>query len=439
MTQLVNIDFSGTLTTDFDKGAGTYASYSGGRLVFSGEGMLLAKTSLGTGNKWMRFQAPTWTDDDQSVGPAIATSAGTGAVIVLNRANATGNLSFFLCSQYTTYTTWANQDEFLSSTASAWTPATQTIGVTFEPSTNIVRIWPNVTAAAPTGINSWDGGAAPISETTSFDFGSTHDRLGFGSVTGAPPTHSFDNFTAGDFSAGGGTTTTKTLTDTLTITDQEIDYLRIVRVLQDSITVIDAVVQNIVRGGATIVTKVMTETLSITDGLFDWLRRVRQQGDTTVFTDGDFQRSFVLNAADTIDLNDGFVEWRRLKRVAQDNLDLIDSFSKTLVGQNIVYAKVMSDAITVIDDNGRRWALRSSRLSDAIGLSDAVIEALTRIRQLGEAIEFTDGVVRIGRLVRIAQDQLDIPDEMIRLLALNQLYGVNFKFGHTDPMRFGGM
>jgi hypothetical protein len=207
VTQLINIDFSGTLTTDFNKGSGTYAAYSAGRLSFSGEGLILAKQSCGTGNKWMRFRLVTLTPDDVSIGVAIGDASGNGVILLLfnNSSASPPALAIHDASAYTTYTTWANADQALDNTFDDWA-AGNAIGMTFEPSTNIVRIWPFVTAAAPTAINSWDGAAAPAFETLSFDFGATHAYLGFGSWSSAPAAHTIDDFTAGDFSAGGGTT-----------------------------------------------------------------------------------------------------------------------------------------------------------------------------------------------------------------------------------------
>ena len=259
-------------------------------------------------------------------------------------------------------------------------------------------------------------------------------------------------------SAAGGSTTTKTMSDTVSVNDEALDrtqsvrqmsdtvvvadnvvqWRRLPRVMDDAITLVDSVVKTLILAGSTVYTKVMTDTIAATDSLVQWLRRVRGPIDTTTITDGDTYRTAIIFADESIDMSDGFVTWRRLKRVMSENLDIIDGFSKTISGAGIVYAKVMSDVVTLVDNAGQRWTLRSSRLTDAVGLSDAVLDAVMRIRQLNETVEFSDGTVKIGRYVRVAQDQLDIPDYMVKALVFDQLYTVNVKFGHSDLMRFGG-
>lgn len=236
--------------------------------------------------------------------------------------------------------------------------------------------------------------------------------------------------------ASGGTTTTKTMTDTLTLSDQELDssimvrqmndtitvtdavtrWTRLTRVLSDGIDLIDGVVKSVVTGGALVFTKVMTDTLIASDAFFDWLRRRRDQTDTIVISEDGLQRAFIMTASETLDVSDGVVQWLRLKRLAQDSIDVVDGFSKTLVGAGIVYAKVMSDTVTLIDDAGRRWSLRTSQLTDAIGLSDAVVRTVLRVRVLGDVIEFSDGTVKISRYKRVLADNLDLVDGFSKTL-----------------------
>lgn len=208
MTQLVSIDFSGTLTTDFNKGSGTYCSYTSGQLHFSGEGLILAKTSLGTDTKWMRFNLTTLANDVANVGFALGDSSGNGFIGLILHDSAGNASTFSDLSPYNTYTTYVGSDEVTGGGFVSWTPASQAIGVTFDPSTNAIRVWFNVTAAEPASTTSWDSRAADVSYTSTFDFGSTHQYAGFGSWSGTPGTNTFDNFTAGDFSAGGGGSTT---------------------------------------------------------------------------------------------------------------------------------------------------------------------------------------------------------------------------------------
>jgi hypothetical protein len=275
--------------------------------------------------------------------------------------------------------------------------------------------------------------------------------------------------------AAGGGVTTKTLTDNLTVNDAVFDYLMRVRQQSDTAAVSDQLIYGARRGNITsdgILTSdgvvsgakrgvVATEPLTVSDANFQYLRRTRQGTDTTDVSDGfvswrrlvrvsqdnidvldGYSRSVTGGGtvygkviSDTLDVTEGFVSWRRLKRLMADNADILDGFSKTLIGVGIVYAKVMSDVTTLIDDNGQRWTLRTSRLTDSVGLSDAVLRALARIRILGENIEFSDGVIRFLRAVRVSTEDLDISDELVRAYFADQVFNVAVVFGHREEMR----
>jgi hypothetical protein len=184
----------------------------------------------------------------------------------------------------------------------------------------------------------------------------------------------------------------------------------------------------------------MTDTLVATDALVWWLRRVRDQIETITISEGNLFRTAIVTANDTIDLSDGFVSWRRLRRVMGDTVDVIDGFSKTLSGAGIVYAKVMSDTVTLIDDAGRRWRLRFTQLTDAVGLSDQVLDALRAVRSLGDVVELSDGTVKVRRSVKTMDESIEVSDERISTLYLDQISNTSFTFGSSGPpFRFGGM
>jgi len=197
MTTLVNIDFSSALSVDFN-GATSAANVTGGDLQFTGEGFILTQTSMGTGDKWMRFAAPVLGTSECHVFFGLGDSSGNvkGWSIYILSSNLYLNPSTY----YTTYTTWDSDTPVSITTSTAFT-AGQYIGVTFEVSTHTVRVWSNVTDAAPASINSWNGRAADGSSTT-ITFVANSNYVGFGSDTSSGwSLNSVDNFTAGDFSA----------------------------------------------------------------------------------------------------------------------------------------------------------------------------------------------------------------------------------------------
>lgn len=298
--------------------------------------------------------------------------------------------------------------------------------------------------------------------------GSTGSDSSGSRITGAAQTgilcwasgnQDFDDFLVEDV-ASGGTTTQKTMTDTLTtsdaaldptyrvrqmsdtvtVTDESVFWRRLKRVMDETLTISDSIVKNVVLAGNTIYTKVMSDTLSLADFAVQWLRRVRDQIDTTILSDGDTYRFSVVTASEAVDVTDGFVSWRRLKRIAQDNLDIIDGFSKTLTGAGIIYAKVMSDVVILVDDAGQRWKLRVSQLTDAVGLSDQALDYLRAVRSLGDVVEFSDGTVKVRRFSRVMDESFEVSDEKISTLYLDQISNTSFSFGASGPpFRFGGM
>jgi hypothetical protein len=248
---------------------------------------------------------------------------------------------------------------------------------------------------------------------------------------------------------------TKVMTDTLAMDEQFQRYAFRPRDASEVLSFSDARVSGAKRG------VVATESVQISDVFVNWTHRIRQGNESINVTDGfvswrrlarlgqdnldlldGFSRSVIGSGtvygrvlSDSLTLTDGFISWRRLVRLLTDNADLLDGFSKTLIGVGIVYARVMSDTTTVIDDAGRHWTLRTSRLSDALGLSDAVIRALARIRILGENVEFSDGAIRFLRAVRVPMDTLDLSDELVRAFFPDQIFTVALVFGTRESFR----
>lgn len=231
----------------------------------------------------------------------------------------------------------------------------------------------------------------------------------------------------------------RTATESVSMTDQLIKWTRRYRLLTDTLTIIDEVVKSVVFGSGVFV-KVMSDTLSATDGFFRYLMRRRDGSEVVAIVEGDVFRTAVITASENVEMADGFVQWRRLKRLLSDNVDLIDGFSKTIAGAGITYARILSDTVTLVDDAGNRWRLRMSQLTDAVGLNDQVVRYLRRIRQLGDDIEYSDGTLKIQRLTRFADDTVVISDEEISTLVLYELSPIEFRFGASGPpFRFGGV
>jgi hypothetical protein len=229
-----------------------------------------------------------------------------------------------------------------------------------------------------------------------------------------------------------------TATENVSVNDAFLRYLRFMRRTDDDLSIIDSIVQQL-SGSGLIVTKVMSETVVMTDGTIRVLNWVRAQTDTVTITEGETFRTIIITANEELSITDDTVKILRFRRIAQDAIELIDVFSKSVGSAGgILYARVMSDSVTLIDSAGERWTLRTSRLTDTVAPSDAALRALARVRIQGDVIELSDGNVSIRRTVRFADDPIDVPDELIRTLILDQVYNVEIRMGHFDPIRFGG-
>ncbi len=192
MATLITEDFSGTLGNWTQ--SGSYASISSGTLIFTGEGMIRHNTACGTGDKWMRFRMPV--TPNQTVGLLFSGDASGNSLCCMFSIYDASTYQAGYLTRYTTYTTWAADQE--TAEYITWTyNAAQYLGVTYEYTAKVLRFWGNVTAAAPTSITAWDGGACTATITsTPANYG---HYVGFGSWTSTPGTGCFDDFTAGDF------------------------------------------------------------------------------------------------------------------------------------------------------------------------------------------------------------------------------------------------
>lgn len=200
MSQLISVDFSSALSADFN-GQTSVFSITGGTLTATGEGGILTKTSLGTGDKWMRFQIPVQGTSSGASGFSLGDSSGNSKTWILDRLSG-GMLVVEYVTDYSTYTTW-NSDTVMSSAVLGSLTAGNYIGVTFAPASNMVKVWTNVSAAEPDSVTSWDSSAADWT-STAITFKANSNYVGFLCWTsGGDGTNSRDNLTAGDFSAAG--------------------------------------------------------------------------------------------------------------------------------------------------------------------------------------------------------------------------------------------
>jgi hypothetical protein len=297
--------------------------------------------------------------------------------------------------------------------------------------------------------------------------------------------------------AAGGSTTSKTMTDTLSAADEPVRWARRLRRQDEGISLAEAVVRWNRRNRQQSDTFIMfddpnrviemqiydqgidvadegldrsirsrqsSDTISLSDGFVQWRRYTRSADDTLTLLDQFIKTVtgagtlYTKVMSEAIEFSDGFVHWLRYRRQTDDVIDVLDGFSKLIAGAGITYARVMGDSVQMIDDTGNRWtfrrnlstdtlqlpdelvrgAVRGRVLTDAISFTDALTQWVRLVRLFGDDVEFTDGTVKVRRMLRTAEDAIDISDELIHSLFLDQLQPTDFRIGTgSDPFVLG--
>lgn len=196
-----------------------------------------------------------------------------------------------------------------------------------------------------------------------------------------------------DYTAGGGTTYTSTISDALTLTDGLLSWTRRQRSGSD-VTVLSDQLLGYARRSAQV-----SDSLTISEQLTSWTRRQR-------------------STQDSLTVSDELVFWRRLVRFLEDNATIVDGLVKSVTGGSggIVYTKVMSDALELVDGLGNRWVRRTSQLTDAIDVASELLHSTLRFRSSSDAVSIAEAVIAWRRLAREGLDALEVQDGQVRYL-----------------------
>jgi hypothetical protein len=235
--------------------------------------------------------------------------------------------------------------------------------------------------------------------------------------------------------AAGGTTTNKTMTDTLAASDEPVRWSHRLRRMDEGLTVADSVVKSLLT--AQIIVRVLTELIDVSEAVVRWNRRDRQHSDTLIVFDDPNRVIEMLvtdesvtiedgtvhgarrgrTQTDSVTLEDSVVRWRRLTRILSDNLTLIDAFLSS-VNSNAVHVKLLDDTLTLADDAGRRWTLRTRVPDDSLAANDETVQ--------------------MRRTRRVSDDALELSDATLQSLFRDQLSPTNIRFGLGEaPFTFG--
>jgi hypothetical protein len=189
--------------------------------------------------------------------------------------------------------------------------------------------------------------------------------------------------------AAGGTVTTQTLSDTLSIADDGLPSKTSGRLGADS--------------------------LSITDQGLDYVFFSRLGSDLVTVTDGpmEFFSVYGVSTISEIAVSDDFVAWLRRNRLLEDNVLITDELISSVIGY-LIFTSVLTSNVTVIDE-----ALKTAyfyRLAESNVLTaDQILRALLVARDLLDSVDVTDsGLTAMQRFILLT-DTLSVEDALTAL------------------------
>jgi hypothetical protein len=118
----------------------------------------------------------------------------------------------------------------------------------------------------------------------------------------------------------------------IALSDETVGWRRLVRRMDEAISLVDSIVKALSGSGGIVVTKVMSESLVLADAVGnEYLLRVRQTSDAMTVTDA-ITRALtrVRVSGDVMDMNDSTVRVMRLNRVSSEGFTLSDEAIRAL-------------------------------------------------------------------------------------------------------------
>lgn len=227
----------------------------------------------------------------------------------------------------------------------------------------------------------------------------------------ADPSQAFVWFVAfGSNAGGGGSVNTQTLSSTLVVIDEPLDYVFHYRLGEDTLSIFDELVTILVGTNS----RILTDTLTIDDGAVLFYRRNRLLADAIVVTEGTLEQYIISNVVmdETLDVVDALIRYAQFTRLGTDSLVITDSLISAVVNY-VVNTATLSSAIEVTDsaswyvyvtrlvesalsvfDESQSQLLRFILLTDALWVDDAAES--TYVPDPGPPAESFNPVMRIG-------------------------------------------
>lgn len=260
--------------------------------------------------------------------------------------------------------------------------------------------------------------------------------------------------------AAGGSTTTKTVSESVALSESNLRYAFRPRTASDVIAVYDVgVFRNFIMS--------MSDASSVSDSAELFVRRVRAVSEivTSIDSISEFYRRTRL-VSDALTIIDSFVKvviggstiakimsenvtvydelaiYRTFRRLVTDTLQTVDALITSLISGNL-YTKILGDTITVADASGV-FLYRNRAISDVIATNDQLGNVLRRVRNIFDSLEIADGVVTVRWSTKYISELLGITDAaaatyvpyVVYLYDVRQNIGLDL-VGRIDLDRFG--
>lgn len=257
--------------------------------------------------------------------------------------------------------------------------------------------------------------------------------------------------------AAGGTTTEKTLTDTLVVSDQQLPSAVRGRVLSDAmvlsegptvfstvygllfgddLTISDQIGRMVVRG------RLGEDAIDVTDSTSQFFRRTRLADDSIAVSD-EALASLIVGAILTrvltsqIDITDAPIASAVRIFIGQSSIAVIDEILAQVVGNNIllkvltsqidvtdgavlsiIRARLLQDTLIIDEGQGEQYITTNLTVDDDLAVTDSSLTRLLLTRLLGDSIDLTDSAIAaiVGQNVieRVLTDSIDTADDAIR-------------------------
>lgn len=203
----------------------------------------------------------------------------------------------------------------------------------------------------------------------------------------------------------------------------------------DGITVTDGNVYTTTQGA---IVRTVTDFLSVLD---DGNYKSIEATGTDEITLADAASKSTLRvrfASDTVTVSDALLRWLLRVRRLDDLAEVIDSYIKSVEGSGTIYTNTLSDGVTLSDGLLRHLLLH--RLgSDQLQVVDGFMQSLYRTRHTVDTVDIADGSLMFRLRTSLVSDALGISDDLLSsyLPYVQYTYEVRVRLGMEETCILG--